>query len=73
MPDAFDEAADRYDLMVALNPGYHAHLRSAAAVLLRGDASTGSRPLRLVDLGCGSGASTRALLSRLPAPARPRP
>ena len=25
--EAFDEAADRYDLMVGLNPGYHGHLR----------------------------------------------
>ena len=31
---AFDEVAPRYDLMVALNPGYHAHLRSAAHALV---------------------------------------
>ena len=31
---AFDEVAPRYDLMVALNPGYHAHLRSAAMRLV---------------------------------------
>ena len=30
----FDEVAPRYDLMVALNPGYHTHLRSAADVLI---------------------------------------
>jgi hypothetical protein len=30
VPTAFDEVAPRYDLMVALNPGYHAHLRAAA-------------------------------------------
>ena len=61
--EAFDEAAPRYDLMVALNPGYHAHLRSAAAALLEAlpPNSTGSRTV-LLDLGCGSGASTRALL-----------
>ena len=60
----FDRAAQRYDLMVALNPGYHRHLRSAARALLdrlpprvrRADS------IRLLDLGCGSGASTRALL-----------
>ena len=32
--EAFDEVADRYDLMVGLNPGYHSHLRSAAEALL---------------------------------------
>ena len=32
--EAFDEAAPRYDLMVALNPGYHRHLRSAADSLV---------------------------------------
>ncbi len=60
----FDRAAKRYDLMVALNPGYHRHLRSAAAALLdqlpSGLRRTRSR--RLLDLGCGSGASTDALL-----------
>ncbi len=63
VPEAFDEVADRYDLMVALNPGYHSHLRSSAAALA---ASLG--PLtgaRVVDLGCGSGASTRALVDEL--------
>jgi len=60
---AFDRAAARYDLMVGLNPGYRRHLRSAAAALLDrlGPAPT-DRPLRLLDLGCGSGVSTRALL-----------
>jgi ubiquinone/menaquinone biosynthesis C-methylase UbiE len=59
----FDRAASRYDLMVALNPGYHAHLRSAARALLESiPAPLEGSPLRLLDLGCGSGASTRALL-----------
>jgi ubiquinone/menaquinone biosynthesis C-methylase UbiE len=63
----FDEVAPRYDLMVALNPGYHAHLRAAADALVewlpRGEPSAQpSSPLRLLDLGCGSGASTRAAL-----------
>ena len=31
---AFDRGARHYDLMVALNPGYHAHLRRAAASLV---------------------------------------
>jgi len=61
LSDAFSEAASRYDRMVSLNPGYHRHLRSAAAALL--ETRDAHRPLRLVDLGCGSGASTRALLA----------
>jgi ubiquinone/menaquinone biosynthesis C-methylase UbiE len=65
VPVTFDEAAPRYDLMVALNPGYHRHLRAAADALIErlpgahGRAS--GAPVRLADLGCGSGASTRAL------------
>jgi ubiquinone/menaquinone biosynthesis C-methylase UbiE len=62
----FDEVAPRYDLMVALNPGYHAHLRAAADALVNSlpqpDVSAQSSPVGLVDLGCGSGASTRAVL-----------
>jgi ubiquinone/menaquinone biosynthesis C-methylase UbiE len=60
VPLAFDEAAPSYDSMVARNPGYHAHLASAADALLQ--ALPAGSPARLVDLGCGSGASTRALL-----------
>jgi ubiquinone/menaquinone biosynthesis C-methylase UbiE len=61
--EAFDEAAPRYDLMVALNPGYQAHLRSAARALVeRLPLDPDPRePVRLVDLGCGSGFSTRAV------------
>ena len=66
VPVTFDGAARRYDFMVALNPGYHRHLRSAAEALVeRLPEPTGpgaSAPLRLVDLGCGSGASTKALV-----------
>jgi ubiquinone/menaquinone biosynthesis C-methylase UbiE len=61
LTSAFDEAAPRYDLMVALNPGYHRELAAAA----RGLAETLPPPkgsILLVDLGCGSGASTRALV-----------
>lgn len=66
LPLAFDEAAPSYDTMVARNPGYHAHLRAAADALLERLAPadlTSSAPARLVDLGCGSGASTTALLN----------
>jgi ubiquinone/menaquinone biosynthesis C-methylase UbiE len=61
VPAAFTEVASRYDRMVSLNPGYHRHLRSAATALL--ETLDAHRPLRLVDLGCGSGASTRAVLA----------
>ena len=64
LADAFDRAAPTYDAMVALSPGYHDQLRTAAEALVdrlpvRG---TGEGPLRVLDLGCGSGASSRALL-----------
>lgn len=58
---AFDRGAERYDMMVAINPGYHRHLRSAAQELVRRIGRPGGRPA-VVDLACGSGASTRALL-----------
>ena len=62
---AFDEVAPSYDLMVALNPGYHAHLRAAADGLVGWPPrpTLASQPplVRLLDLGCGSGASTRAV------------
>ncbi len=64
--EAFDEVAGSYDLMVGLNPGYHGHLRSAAEALVEQlpaaaiEAESGQ--VRLADLGCGSGASTRAVL-----------
>ena len=61
VPAAFTEVAGGYDRMVSLNPGYHRHLRSASDALL--ETLDPHRPLRLVDLGCGSGASTRALLA----------
>lgn len=64
VPQAFDQAASRYDLMVALNPGYHRHLRSAAGALVE-RLAPGRTSTRVVDLGCGSGASTRALLQQL--------
>ena len=65
VPATFDGVAPTYDLMVALNPGYHRHLRISAEVLVSqlpgpGELPEG-RPVRVVDLGCGSGASTRAL------------
>ncbi|MCW2802183.1 MAG: hypothetical protein JWN06_400 [Propionibacteriaceae bacterium] len=64
VPQAFDRAAGRYDLMVALNPGYHRHLRSAAAALVE-RLAPGRSTTRVLDLGCGSGASSLALLEQL--------
>jgi ubiquinone/menaquinone biosynthesis C-methylase UbiE len=63
VPEAFDEVADRYDLMVALNPGYHAHLRHSAKALVAG--LVPGQGSRVADLGCGSGASTQALVAEL--------
>jgi ubiquinone/menaquinone biosynthesis C-methylase UbiE len=65
VPAAFDRASARYDVMVSLNPGYHRHLRTAAASLAAGLPPGEERPL-IVDLGCGSGASTRAVLTMAP-------
>lgn len=59
----FDRTASRYDLMVALNPGYHDHLRMAAKAIA--DSIRRDRAGVLVDLGCGSGASTAALVNEL--------
>lgn len=58
----FDRGAARYDLMTGLNPGYHRHLRRAAQAMQEWIAGSG-RPTSILDVGCGSGASTRALLS----------
>lgn len=61
---AFDRGASRYDLLVGLDPGYHRELRRAARALV---ARVGRRSgLRLVDLACGTGASTRALVGAAP-------
>ncbi|MEE1756636.1 class I SAM-dependent methyltransferase [Streptomyces sp. SP18CS02] len=60
---AFDHAAPAYDRLVALNPGYHAHLRRSARRLRLPGRGAG---LRLLDLGCGTGASTAALLEAAP-------
>ena len=59
---AFDRAAPTYDAMVALSPGYHAQLRRSAEALLARLPDRGGAPVRVADLGCGSGASTAALL-----------
>ncbi|OBG40675.1 class I SAM-dependent methyltransferase [Mycobacterium sp. E3198] len=63
VPGAFDGGAAAYDRLVGANPSYHANLaRSARRMRLpeRG------RGLRLLDAGCGTGASTAALLAVAP-------
>ncbi|ANZ40169.1 ubiquinone biosynthesis methyltransferase UbiE [Lentzea guizhouensis] len=60
VPGKFDWAARGYDLLVGLNPGYHQALRrSAGALRLRPG-------MRVLDLGCGTGASTAALVTAAP-------
>lgn len=64
---AFDRAAGAYDPLTALNPGYHRHLRRAAERMLTGDQrARGGDGMRVLDLGCGTGASTAALLGVAP-------
>ena len=60
---AFDEHAESYDRMVAANHTYHEHLRLSAQRMGLPDRGRG---LRLLDLGCGTGASTAALLHVAP-------
>ncbi|MFJ8592703.1 class I SAM-dependent methyltransferase [Streptomyces sp. NPDC093598] len=60
---AFDHASGTYDRLTGLNPGYRTDLlRSARRLRLPGDGAG----LHLLDLGCGTGASTRALLRAAP-------
>ncbi|GLY41858.1 ubiquinone/menaquinone biosynthesis methyltransferase [Amycolatopsis sp. NBRC 101858] len=60
VPSAFDGGAAAYDRLVGINPGYHRHLRISARRLGAADGS------RILDAGCGTGASTAALLSAAP-------
>ncbi|MEP7161161.1 MAG: class I SAM-dependent methyltransferase [Dermatophilaceae bacterium] len=65
---AFDDISHRYDTLVGLSPGYHAQLRSSARAFadrLMSHAEVGGAVVRILDLGCGSGASTRALTRAL--------
>ena len=63
VPKAFDVGAAAYDRLVGANPGYHAHLRISARRMRLPDRGRG---LRLLDAGCGTGASTAALLAAAP-------
>ena len=60
VPSGFDRVARRYDLLCTLNPGYGKHLRlSARRLALPARA-------RVLDLCCGTGLSTEALLRTYP-------
>jgi ubiquinone/menaquinone biosynthesis C-methylase UbiE len=63
IPGAFDVGAPAYDKLVGANPGYHDHLRLSAQRMRIPDEGNG---LRLLDAGCGTGASTAALLAVAP-------
>jgi ubiquinone/menaquinone biosynthesis C-methylase UbiE len=63
VPAAFDAGAAAYDRLVGANPGYHANLRLTAR---RMRVPGRGRGLRLLDAGCGTGASTAALLTVAP-------
>jgi ubiquinone/menaquinone biosynthesis C-methylase UbiE len=63
LSDAFDAGADAYDRLVGASPGYHADLKLSAdrmRIPLRG------KGLHLLDAGCGTGASTAALVAVAP-------
>ena len=60
VPKAFDRVAHRYDRLTSMNPGYDEHLRMSArrmAALPYG---------RLLDLCCGTGRSTAAVIETYP-------
>lgn len=63
VPTHFDDGAGDYDRLVGMNPGYHDHLRASAARMRLPHDGAG---LRLLDAGCGTGASTAALLGVAP-------
>lgn len=60
---AFDAGAPAYDRLVGASPGYHTQLLLSAR---RMRIPSRGKGLRLLDAGCGTGASTAALLAVAP-------
>lgn len=60
---AFDAGAPAYDRLVGASPGYHEQLLLSARRMRIPNRGKG---LRLLDVGCGTGASTAALLTVAP-------
>ncbi|MGM0578049.1 MAG: class I SAM-dependent methyltransferase [Myxococcota bacterium] len=60
VPSDFDVVARRYDLLTALNPGYRKHLRWSAERMALAPGA------RVLDLCCGTGLSTAALVYACP-------
>jgi ubiquinone/menaquinone biosynthesis C-methylase UbiE len=60
VPDDFDRVARRYDLLCALNPGYGKHLAWSAQRMAL------PRRARVLDLCCGTGLSTLAVVRACP-------
>lgn len=60
VPGEFDRVARSYEFLTGLNPGYRRHLRLSASRL------RASRDADILDLCCGTGASTRAILAEHP-------
>ncbi|MFI8437859.1 methyltransferase domain-containing protein [Streptomyces sp. NPDC079020] len=60
---AFDHAARTYDFLTAANPGYRTELHRTARRLCLPHRGAG---LHVLDIGCGTGASTQALLRAAP-------
>lgn len=61
---AYGRGAAGYDAFVATLPGYRTHLRVSASRMGLGD----GHGLRLLDVGCGTGVSTEALLTSVGVP-----
>jgi ubiquinone/menaquinone biosynthesis C-methylase UbiE len=60
VPSDFNQVASTYDLLTGMNPGYKKHLLWSAERL-----GLGAKP-RLLDLCCGTGLSTAALVKAYP-------
>jgi ubiquinone/menaquinone biosynthesis C-methylase UbiE len=61
VPGQFDRVARTYDLLTGMNPGYRKHLGMSAERL-----KAPSRGARILDLCCGTGLSTSAVVRAYP-------